>query len=252
MIPKQFQRDVSFAAWAGVRLAGFALTLFLLAGVLHRLGFLTTSHLLATLAVAGLAALVAVGLSAMGFHSLWKHGSVAGKRSVLALVLSSAVLVPFGLAAYRSTVRPHLSDISTDLSDPPLLIDTRQSGLDAAIQTAAYPEVSGRRYDITTDRVAPYVDKLIDEAGWKPVSRSAEGNQTGEILIEVDAKTLIFGFTDSVVIRVTDEGRTTFVDMRSRSDFGDNDLGANAARITAFLQALDLLVATGPVVQPGK
>lgn len=252
MVSKQFQRDVSLSAWIAVRLAGFALTLFLLAGLLHRFGFLTTSHLIMTLAVAGLTAILALVLAAAGFHSLWKYGSVAGKRSALALAFSCVVLGPFGFVAYKSWLRPHLHDISTDLTDPPPLIDTRQSGLNVAVQTAAYPEVSGRRYEISADRVVLYVDKLIDEAGWTYVNRSGEDNEAGEILIEVDAKTLIFGFTDSVVIRVTDEGRTTFVDMRSRSDFGDRDLGANAARIIAFLQALDLLVATGPVVQPGK
>jgi uncharacterized protein (DUF1499 family) len=252
MIPKRFSREVSRSAWAAIRISGFSLTLFVVAGLLHRFGFLETGQFLATLLVVAISALLALLLAAKGFHSLWKYGSIAGKRSVLAVLISSMVLSPFGYALYKTLTLPRLADISTDLADPPVFSRIRDSGLNASVQKSAYPNVSGRRYEITADRVVPFVEKLIADFGWVPVTRNNETVPTEEILIEADVKTFIFGFKDSIVVRITDEGQTTFVDMRSRSGFGDNDLGANAARITDFLKELDLLVATAPAVQPGK
>jgi hypothetical protein len=40
-------------------------------------------------------------------------------------------------------------------------------------------------------------------------------------------------------VRLTDEGTSTYVDMRSASRYGRHDLGDNAAQITAFLALLD-------------
>jgi uncharacterized protein (DUF1499 family) len=42
-----------------------------------------------------------------------------------------------------------------------------------------------------------------------------------------------------VAIRLTDEGETTYVDMRSASRYGRGDFGDNARRIAGFLDALD-------------
>ena len=54
--------------------------------------------------------------------------------------------------------------------------------------------------------------------------------------------TPVAGFRDEVIVRLTDEGESTFVDMRSTSLFGANDLGTNARRIVEFMKDLDLQV----------
>ena len=53
-------------------------------------------------------------------------------------------------------------------------------------------------------------------------------------------------------IRITDEGDTCYVDMRSASRYGRHDLGDNAARITGFLTALDAAVAGAAGVTPAE
>ena len=45
------------------------------------------------------------------------------------------------------------------------------------------------------------------------------------------------GFKDDVVVRVRSSARGTLVDLRSVSRVGEGDLGANAARINAFVNA---------------
>ena len=65
----------------------------------------------------------------------------------------------------------------------------------------------------------------------------------GDSLIEALARTDVPGLPVDVSIRITDEGDTSYVDMRSASRYGSHDLGDNAARIAGFLTALDAAVA---------
>jgi len=52
-------------------------------------------------------------------------------------------------------------------------------------------------------------------------------------------RSIIFGFEDDVVARVTPYETGSRVDVRSASRVGGGDLGANAARIKSFIKALD-------------
>lgn len=56
--------------------------------------------------------------------------------------------------------------------------------------------------------------------------------------IEATDRTLFFGFSDDIVIRITPLGRASRVDVRSASRVGRSDLGANARRIRAFFRQL--------------
>jgi uncharacterized protein (DUF1499 family) len=53
-----------------------------------------------------------------------------------------------------------------------------------------------------------------------------------------NATTLLFGFKDDVVIRITPAENGSRVDVRSVSRVGHSDLGANATRIREFLRQL--------------
>ena len=60
--------------------------------------------------------------------------------------------------------------------------------------------------------------------------------------IEATATSLLFGFKDDVVVRITDDMGVTRVDVRSKSRVGRNDLGMNAKRIRAFQSKLKAAV----------
>jgi uncharacterized protein (DUF1499 family) len=62
--------------------------------------------------------------------------------------------------------------------------------------------------------------------------------------IEATATSRIFRFVDDVVIRVRDDGGETVVDVRSRSRMGQSDLGANSARIRAYLADLQVALSS--------
>lgn len=56
--------------------------------------------------------------------------------------------------------------------------------------------------------------------------------------LQAVATTSFFRFRDDLTVRVRAAPGGAVVDMRSRSRDGKDDLGANAARVRAFLSAL--------------
>jgi uncharacterized protein (DUF1499 family) len=56
--------------------------------------------------------------------------------------------------------------------------------------------------------------------------------------IEATHTSMLYGFTDDVVVRVVADGTGSKVDVRSKSRVGRSDLGQNAKRIRVFLREL--------------
>ncbi len=82
----------------------------------------------------------------------------------------------------------------------------------------------------------------LDEAGLGeagPEDGTGDGIASAEVTIEVRAFSRWLRFPADLVVRLTDEGETTFVDLRSASHFAQHDLGDNADRIRRFLIDLD-------------
>ena len=117
--------------------------------------------------------------------------------------------------------------------------------LNPLVQKQFYENITGRRYRLSADAIAGHVDALAAELEWRVRSGSPRQNGPGEWTLEASAKTRVMGFVDDVIVRVTDEGESTYVDMRSASRFGARDFGANARRIADFMNALDLRIQTG-------
>ncbi len=57
--------------------------------------------------------------------------------------------------------------------------------------------------------------------------------------IEAVDTTFWFGFKDDIVIRVQPENAGSRIDLRSVSRVGKGDLGANAKRISMFVEAFE-------------
>jgi Protein of unknown function (DUF1499) len=252
MITKKSIRQSSVAARWSSRCAIFALALMVVAVLLHRFGQIATGPFLVVLTLVALLAALGLVLSAAGLVGLWLHGHAGGRRAAAALALCLSVLSPFGYALYNAVTLPRLSDISTDLADPPQFSQAAPSGLNPQMQSAAYPDVTGRRYAVTGESLLALVERQVSESGWRVIDRRGSLGGTGEVLLEAEATTLIMGFKDKIVIRVTDEGGSSYVDMRSKSGYSGYDMGANAARITNFMQALDALAVAGAGAQTAK
>ncbi|HEU0306092.1 MAG TPA: DUF1499 domain-containing protein, partial [Lysobacter sp.] len=75
--------------------------------------------------------------------------------------------------------------------------------------------------------------QVARDMGWELVAADATAGR-----IEATDTTLWFGFKDDIVVRVEAEGSGSRIDVRSLSRVGKSDVGTNAKRIHAYLQAL--------------
>jgi hypothetical protein len=252
MITKKSVRQTSISAQWSTRCAFFALALLVVATFLHRFGRIETGPFLTVLALAALTAALGLVLAAAGLIGLWRHGYAGGRRAAAAMALCLIALAPFGFALFKAATLPALADISTDLADPPQFAPPRPPGLKPDLQSAVYPQVTGRRYNIAGESLLALVERQAAQSGWRVIGRRGSLGGAGEMLLEAEATSFFLGFKDRIVIRVTDEGETAYVDMRSKSGFGSYDMGVNAARIMNFMQALDLLAAKDPGAQTAQ
>jgi uncharacterized protein (DUF1499 family) len=73
-----------------------------------------------------------------------------------------------------------------------------------------------------------------------------------EMLVTATATSFVLELPVDVAIRVTGDGETSFVDMRSASRYGRHDLGDNADRIVRFLRELDQEVTGQTGIEQGQ
>lgn len=244
------RRVAPLAEWAG-KVSGFSLVLFVTAGVGHRYGQIETVAFFWILGLVAVLALIGMAMAAGGFTRLWRYGERAGRASLAAMLLSAAVLAPFVAGGWFVLRYPALTDISTDLIEPPQFLaaaHARVAGMNpiapiareaAGVQLANYPQVSGRRYEASIERVLGAVRATVAAQGWRPYpARPAPAGAT-ELSIEVEAPTFVLRFPADAVLRLTDEGDSVFVDMRMNTRYGRHDMGDNARRISGFMAALD-------------
>ena len=139
---------------------------------------------------------------------------------------------------------PPIHDISTDLDDPLVFtaalerrgatansLDTDPETL--GLQREHYPDLQTLESTAAFEQVFDTVLQVATALGWDIYLQDRNAG-----IVEAVATTAIMGFRDDVVIRVRTNAAGSLVDLRSVSRVGVGDLGANAARIRAFQQAL--------------
>jgi uncharacterized protein (DUF1499 family) len=171
-----------------------------------------------------------------------------GRRDAVAATAIGAVLVVvFALLAARGGGVPAIHDVTTDPNDPPQFVASARAaenqGRDltyphgkgdvTALQRAAYPDLEPIRLDVPPDETLRRAQRAAGELGWKVVEVDESAGR-----LEANATSRIFRFVDDIVVRVRPDAGGSIVDVRSTSRVGESDLGANAARITAFSERL--------------
>lgn len=233
--------------------------------MVHRL-WLLPSYLIVFLMVVGVLGAFTELISPMAGFAWFSLGAVVAALGAIALAGAAAFASATGKSWRRSAVRaavvplvgtvglvlgvfrdpaPPINDITTDPSAPPSFSEAPASASEypeffAALQSEAYPEIEPI---LTPDAKPEAFARALATAQAMPdweVRRSDPESGT----IEAVATTRLFRFRDDVAIRVRDEGDGARVDVRSRSRDGQGDLGANAARITAFRSLFEAGVAS--------
>jgi len=153
------------------------------------------------------------------------------------------LIVVLGPAAMAPKV-PRINDITTDLDNPPAFesatIVPDYVGRNMSyppefveIVRVSYPDLAPLRLatspDVTFERAIATAESL----GWEIVSRSETRH-----VFDAQHVSKIFRFVDDITVRIVPDGPGSRVDMRSKSRDGQSDLGANAARIRVFFDAL--------------
>ena len=139
---------------------------------------------------------------------------------------------------------PPINDITTDLENPPAF-ESATIVPDYVGRDMSYPvefvEIVRMSYpDLESLRVASPPDVTFQQAittaeglGWEIVSRSESRH-----VFDAQHVSTIFRFVDDITVRILPDGPGSQIDVRSKSRDGQSDLGANAARIHGYLDAL--------------
>jgi len=171
----------------------------------------------------------------------------------IAALIAIVPIIGLGSQAITANSLPRIHNISTDtvnpakfdkvvllrdksnnpheyLGDTVLNEETKQTLAD--LQNAAYPEIKTHISSLSPAEAHAKAKSVAEELGWELVNSDSEAG-----IIEATETTLIWGFKDDVVIRIAlnDAGKTA-IDLHSVSRIGVSDIGANAKRITAFLE----------------
>lgn len=167
--------------------------------------------------------------------------------SKAARTASYLVLLPIiaiGSQFFKGSSVPRIHNISTDVvnppefgefasaraaSDNPLLYDADKL---AQVQQAAYPEVKTLITDLPSLEAHARALEVAKSLGWEVVESDPSAGFIG-----ATETSLLWGFKDDVVVRITEQNGKRAIDLRSVSRIGESDLGANAKRIERFLGA---------------
>ncbi|HSG23094.1 MAG TPA: DUF1499 domain-containing protein, partial [Azonexus sp.] len=110
---------------------------------------------------------------------------------------------------------------------------TEYSAENAAAQKTGYPEIVPKVLKNSPAEAFARAEAAARLMAWEIVAVSP-----ADYRIEATATSLLFGFKDDVVIRVTPHADGSRIDVRSLSRVGISDLGVNARRIQEFMQLL--------------
>jgi uncharacterized protein (DUF1499 family) len=194
-------------------------------------------------AYGGLAGSLACALGLLGSLRTGMSGMLV---PALAGLVIGLVIFGIPLNMMRTAKRvPPIHDITTDTDDPPKFIaimPLRKNALNpaeyggpdiAAQQHKAYPEVKPLLLGVPAEAAFDSALAVVRRMGWEIVDANrSEGR------IEAVDRTFWFGFQDDIVIRISHQASASRIDVRSVSRVGKSDIGANAKRVTAFLNLM--------------
>jgi uncharacterized protein (DUF1499 family) len=236
------------AKWSPM-LAWFALAVTVMAVLMIRFGRIDYDAGFVALGGGLAAALLAVGLSIIGFVRIWQEGRRGLGSAIKGLIIASLVLAYPAWLSVRAVTLPAIADISTDTEDPPAFSRSR-AALDARkglvppdvspeareMQREAYVQIAPLTLDLGPEEAFALVRKAAENLGWQVIEAAPPGGRMGTGRLEAVDRTMFLRLPDDVTVRIRPRVDGTRIDIRSASRMGRHDFGANAKRIRAFLE----------------
>lgn len=236
-------RAAARLAGLGLGLALAAATVGLASGIGHRLGWWHYATGIPMLRWAFWIALAAIAPAALALV-VARAGRVVPMALLGLAVAAVTAYLPWSHWRLARSVPP-IHDITTDTEHPPAFVAAaalRKPG----DHSPAYagPAAAEQQRQAYAD-IAPLIVKASKEDAFD-AARSVLAAMGLEIIdadpsegrLEATDTSLLFGFKDDLVVRVTGTAEGTRIDARSQSRVGRSDLGVNAKRVRTFLREL--------------
>jgi uncharacterized protein (DUF1499 family) len=174
-----------------------------------------------------------------------------GRNRNLVIVSMILGLVPVGIMGPQMAAAgdvPPIHDITTDTANPPefvAIVSLRKdapNGYEYGVSEAwpaeklgaatmeAYSGLQPIESGLSVAEAVDRTEAVLQAMGLKIVAVDKAAG-----LVEATATTFWFGFKDDMVVRIVGDGEGSRIDLRSMSRVGQSDVGANAARITDFV-----------------
>ncbi|MEI2384192.1 DUF1499 domain-containing protein [Breoghania sp. JC706] len=242
-LPIRRSRAATFSRFAGV----VAIPVIVIGTLLHRGGHIDATSLFAILAAGFLLALLGVAAGVAALVAVWRDGARGTGEAVRGLFFGLIALSPALAVAGGAIYYPRLTDVSTDLANPPPVgpagAQADPAGdLKPDLQHAAYPDIVPRRFPVGTAQLFRAVEQVIKERGWTVASQLAPAMNDDPATIRVEAHSLVLGLVDDLTVRILPDPVGARLDIRSASRVGAHDLGANARRIRDLLASVDAVL----------
>lgn len=242
-------QHLDWIAFLGIATAILSALAAAIAGFGHQLDWWHFSVGFTVLRWATFGALAGIVFSLAGiFRTRPRKARKGFWQALLGLAIGLAVVaIPlYWLWIARSV--PPIHDITTDTKNPPAfstLLPLRADAPNpsdyggpsiAAQQQEAYPDIKPLSLPLSPKQAVNKAVAVARNLGWKVIE--VRTNKNGTRFIEATDTTFWFGFVDDIVMRITPRKGGVKIDVRSVSRVGRSDVGANARRISAFLEAL--------------
>jgi uncharacterized protein (DUF1499 family) len=196
--------------------------------------------ILAAVAVSALALTGFVALLVL-YRGLRKNRWIGVRYCLVSVVISLPPLAFVLILGLQGGKAPPIHDITTDMEAPPSFTaaytlrgpgDNSADYPGAAVagqQRAAYSDIVPLETALPPAEAFVAALVVLEQLGWRSIAQDPDQGR-----IEAVDRSLLFGFTDDIVIRITAVANGSRVDIRSASRAGVGDLGVNAARIRDF------------------
>ncbi|MFT6153121.1 MAG: hypothetical protein ACJA0E_000845 [Bermanella sp.] len=220
------------------------LAIYPVAIIASRMGLWSFKHSFLLFIIAAVLGFVVLVISLLKMSTGDRQDS---RALVIALLVTLGPIAILGNSVIKAKSSPFIHDISTDVTNPPALVAAQTDRIEgdhsveyagtevSELQLAGYPDLKSAAFEQSAADVFATARAAIEQNGWAIL---AENNQILPFTIEAVDTSLLFGFKDDIVVRISAAEAGSVVDVRSMSRVGQSDLGANAKRIQKLLNQL--------------
>jgi len=241
------------AIWSR-RVALVTLQLFVLTILLHQFAGLATPVAMRLFGLAAIAAAMAVALAVFALIRIWQNGAHGSRRALMAIFAAGLVLAGPAWSLPKLMMEPGVIEVTTDADSPPPFKQLARVRAEIASGMPAAPigmsddtpkkplTMAPLRVDRSAEETFSLVRESIDQLGWRIISATPPGDGQPGYIEAVD-RSLLFGITGDVALRIEGNRNSAQVDIRSASRYVEHDLGSNADRVSDLFSEVETAVA---------